>query len=314
MGRSKPERSIPDSRPWRFVNPSAARSLDVVASTFALAVLAGCASSQFASVIDPKYGVATSARVVEPGQPIPKGGGVYRIGSPYTVAGRTYVPEENTHYQAEGMASWYGEDFHGRLTANGEVYDMNGISAAHPTLPLPCYVRVTNLANHRSLIVRVNDRGPYAGNREIDVSGKAAELLGFRSHGLARVRVEYVARAPLDGSDDNRLMATLREGTPAPPPSAVMIASAKPFMPAFDEQSPVLRGSVPVPTQRPYDLEDATSDRLTSGIADGALGSRASAQPMWNDPFARHDTAPVSALTPASYDTSTGISSGRGLY
>lgn len=273
-------------------------------------LLADCSSSRY----EPQYGVESSPRVIDQGEPVPKGGGSYRVGSPYVVGGRMYVPQYEPHYRAVGLASWYGEDFHGRLTANGEVYDMNGISAAHPTLPLPCYVRVTNLANHRSLIVRVNDRGPYAGNREIDVSGKAAELLGFRSHGLARVRVEYVARAPLEGSDDSRLVATLREGTPAPPPSAVMVASAKPFVPAFDEQSPVLRGSVPVPTQRPYDLEDATSDRLASGIADGALGSRASAQPMWNEPFVRHDAAPVSALTPASYDTSTGISSGRGLY
>ena len=102
------------------------------------------------------------ARVVEPGQPVPKGGGVYRVGKPYTVAGRVYVPEENTNYSAVGLASWYGDDFHGRYTANGEIFDMTSISAAHPTLPLPSYVRVTNLANNRSIVVRVNDRGPYA--------------------------------------------------------------------------------------------------------------------------------------------------------
>jgi len=85
--------------------------------------------------------------------------GTYRVGRPYVVGGRSYIPEENPRYRAEGTASWYGEDFHGRLTANGEVYDMQGISAAHPTLPMPSYVRVTNLANQRSLVVRVNDRG-----------------------------------------------------------------------------------------------------------------------------------------------------------
>ena len=105
---------------------------------------------------------------------MPKGGGVYRVGKPYLVAGRTYVPEENGDYQAEGLASWYGADFHGRLTANGEVFDMESISAAHPTLPMPSYVRVTNLANRRSIIVRVNDRGPYHGDRVIDLSHKAA--------------------------------------------------------------------------------------------------------------------------------------------
>ena len=129
---------------------------------------------------------SASPRVVELGQPVPKGGGAYRVGKPYQVAGRTYTPEENGRYRAEGLASWYGDDFHGRLTANGEVYDMEAISAAHPTLPMPSYVRVTNLASHKSLIVRVNDRGPYHANREIDVSARAAELLGFRGHGIAQ--------------------------------------------------------------------------------------------------------------------------------
>src|SRR5215469_15934553 len=130
------------------------------------AMLANCAATDnFAHRIDPRYGVSTSARVIEPGEPVPKGGGVYRVGKPYVVAGREYVPEENTHYRAEGLASWYGDDFHGRLTANGEVFDMTSLTAAHPTLPMPCYVRVTNLGNGRSLIVRVNDRGPYHGNR-----------------------------------------------------------------------------------------------------------------------------------------------------
>src|SRR5436309_16046839 len=191
-------------------------------------LLAGCSAGP--SIIDPRYGVAASPRVVGPGEPVPKGGGHYSVGSPYAVGGRTYVPEENPRYRADGMASWYGEDFHGRLTANGEVYDMHGISAAHPTLPMPCYVRVTNVANQRSLIVRVNDRGPYAANREIDLSGKAAELLGFGGNGIARLRVEYLGRAPLEGSDDRMLLATLRQGTPAPAPSTVMVASARPFV------------------------------------------------------------------------------------
>src|SRR5262249_3062250 len=134
-------------------------------------VLSDCSSSdKLSSRVDPKYGVASSPRVVEFGQPVPKGGGTYRVGKPYMVAGRMYVPEEDLAYRNEGVASWYGSDFHGRLTANGEVYDMNGISAAHPTLPMPSYVRVTNLANQRSLIVRVNDRGPYHGDRVIDLS------------------------------------------------------------------------------------------------------------------------------------------------
>ena len=173
--------------------------------------LANC-SGGLSGKLDPRYGVSASARVVEPGEPVPKGGGVYRVGKPYQVAGRTYIPQENTNYSAVGMASWYGDDFHGRYTANGEIFDMNSISAAHPTLPLPCYVRVTDLANHRSIIVRVNDRGPYAGDRVIDLSVRAAKLLGFYGEGLAKVKVEYVGRAPLAGSDDRKLEATLREG------------------------------------------------------------------------------------------------------
>src|SRR4030088_841796 len=197
-------------------------------------VLANCASSgKFASRVDPKYGVSSSPRVVEFGEPVPKGGGTYRVGKPYTVAGRVYVPEEDTRYRQEGMASWYGDDFHGRLTANGEVFDMESLTAAHPTLPMPCYARVTNLGNGKSLVVRVNDRGPYHGNRLIDVSNRAAELLEFKGNGVARVRVEYVARAPLEGSDDRQLMATLRTGEPALSPSFVRIASVRSFIPGI---------------------------------------------------------------------------------
>jgi rare lipoprotein A len=189
-------------------------------------LLANCSSR-----VDPSYGVSPSPRVVSYGDPIPKGGGVYRVGAPYVVAGRVYVPEENPAYRAEGLASWYGEDFHGRMTANGEIFDLNGISAAHPTLPLPCYVRVTDLSNGRSIIVRVNDRGPYHGNRIIDVSVRTAQLLGFQTNGTAWVRVEYVGRAPIAGSDDRVLASTLRQDEPAPLPSSVKLAAA-PIVPA----------------------------------------------------------------------------------
>lgn len=186
--------------------------------------LANCANN---SHIDPRYGVEPSARLVEPGAPVPKGGGIYRVGSPYVVAGRVYVPQDNQHYRADGVASWYGSDFHGRATANGEIFDADAITAAHPTLPLPSYVRVSNLSNGRSLIVRVNDRGPYAGNRIIDVSRRAAHLLGFTVSGTAWVRVEYVAAAAVEGSDDRVLEATLRQDEPAPVPGAVKLAATR---------------------------------------------------------------------------------------
>src|SRR6476620_6629109 len=212
------------------------------AAVAACLVLANCASSdKFAGRVDPRYGVSSRPRVVAFGDTVPKGGGTYRVGKPYTVAGRVYVPEEDTDYRAEGMASWYGDDFHGRLTANGEVFDMASLTAAHPTLPMPSYARVTNLRNGKSLIVRVNDRGPYHGNRLIDVSNKAAELLEFKGNGVAKVRVEYVGRAPLEGSDDRQLIATLRTGVPAPSPSTVRVASAQPFVPELTSSAGRIR-------------------------------------------------------------------------
>src|SRR3981189_2318358 len=230
----------------------AARSVAAVAPS---RVTANCSSSgKFASRVDPKYGVSSSPRVVAFGEPVPKGGGTYRVGKPYMVGGRMYVPEEDVNYREEGLASWYGDDFHGRLTANGEVFDMESLSAAHPTLPMPCYARVTNLVNGKSLVVRVNDRGPYPGKRLIDVSNRAAELLEFKGNGVARVRVEYVARAPLEGSDDRQLMATLRTGEPAPSPSLVRVASARAFVPELSSSAGRIRGEVPMPEGRPYSL------------------------------------------------------------
>lgn len=188
------------------------------------ASLAGCASSATSphypavaslSQIDPRYGVRPSPRVVADGEEVPKGGGSYMVGKPYKIAGLTYVPSEKP-YTATGTASWYGSDFHGRRTANGEVFDRESISAAHPTMPLPSYARVTNLKNARSIIVRVNDRGPYHGGRVMDVSQRVAEALDFRSVGMARVKVEWVGKADIGGDDDAKLLATLRDdGEPA---------------------------------------------------------------------------------------------------
>jgi rare lipoprotein A len=145
------------------------------------------------------------------------------------VRGKVYYPKEDTDYRKTGLASWYGDAFHGRLTANGEIYDMTHLTAAHPTMPLPSYARVTNLENGSTVIVRVNDRGPYSHNRLIDLSKRAAEMLDYTRTGTAKVKVEYVGRAPLDGRDDEYLMASYRPGNRAPDPSdglpdGVMIA------------------------------------------------------------------------------------------
>ncbi|HEU0017005.1 MAG TPA: septal ring lytic transglycosylase RlpA family protein [Methyloceanibacter sp.] len=140
-------------------------------------------------------------RVIPLGQPVPKGGGRNVTGVAYKIDGVWYQPREDRAYDRVGTASWYGELFHGRRTANGEIYDMERLSAASPTLPMPVYARVTNLENRRSIIVRVNDRGPYRSNRIMDLSRRSAEVLGFRHKGTARVRVQYLARAPLNGDD-----------------------------------------------------------------------------------------------------------------
>jgi rare lipoprotein A len=116
----------------------------------------------------------------------------YRVGAPYRVNGIWYRPSEDYTYASTGIASYYGADFHGRLTASGERFDMNELTAAHKTLPLPSMVRVTNLANGRSVVLRVNDRGPFVRGRIIDVSLRAAQILGFEHRGIARVRVEVL--------------------------------------------------------------------------------------------------------------------------
>ncbi|MFH1343670.1 MAG: septal ring lytic transglycosylase RlpA family protein [Pseudomonadota bacterium] len=291
-------------------------------------VLANCASSgKFASRVDPKYGVSSSPRVVAMGDPVPKGGGTYRVGKPYTVAGRMYVPADDPNYRAEGLASWYGDAFHGRLTANGEVFDMASLTAAHPTLPIPSYARVTNLSNGKSLIVRVNDRGPYHGNRVIDVSNRASELLEFKSKGIARVRVEYVGRAPLEGSDDRQLVATLRTGVPAPSPSLVRVASARPFVPQVSPQvsGRAIRGDVPMPEGRPYSLGNtsqdlasinATSEMSASSRTRPAGRAIENARAVSYESDARYAPAirPVSAYAPVDPRGPSELLSGRGLY
>jgi len=257
----------------RWVSSKVRRLASVGACAVMCHALAHCSGS---GSVDPRYGVSPSAGLVEPGEPVPKGGGVYRVGSPYMVAGRVYVPEEDPHYRAEGLASWYGSDFHGRATANGEIFDAESISAAHPTLPLPSYVRVTNLSNSRSIIVRVNDRGPYSGNRIIDVSKRAAHLLGFTVRGTAWVRVEYVGRAPIEGSDDRLLEASLRRNEPAPAPGDMRLAAA-----GFPPQPPPVRNP-----------QFASASRDAVAMSD----------------------APAYAAKPAETDGTTQLLNGRGLY
>jgi rare lipoprotein A len=149
----------------------------------------------------------------------PPNHGTYKVGIPYEINGTWYYPKEDPNYDETGVASWYGPNFYEKATANGEIYHATDLTAAHRTLPMPVNVRVTNLDNGKSLIVRVNDRGPFAKGRIIDLSEHAAELLGYKTAGTARVRVQFVSRADLDG------------GRPPPDLTPPEVASAVPAAP-----------------------------------------------------------------------------------
>ena len=215
---------------------------------------------EVASVEPPGLGVPASPKVVAEGQPVPKGGGRYQIGKAYQVAGKWYEPKEDRRYDRVGVASWYGSDFHGRLTANGEVFDRTALMAAHPTMPLPSYVRVTNLGNNSSVVVRVNDRGPYSRTRLIDVSEATADLLGFKRNGMAVVRVQYVGKARLDGNDTPYLMASYcaKDGSAQPAPG-VMLASAELPPHRHGRTAPVFLAARTAPTVAGSDNSSATA-------------------------------------------------------
>lgn len=167
----------------------------------AAALLAGCAGP----------------RTAADGPPPPaSSGGIYKVGKPYEIAGRRFVPREQPGYSEVGLASWYGPKFHGRSTANGEIFDQFALTAAHRTLPLPSRVRVTNLGNNRELVLRVNDRGPFVGDRIIDLSRRAAQLLGMERSGIGTVRVDLIDSGP-------HLLAR-----DIPPPPAAPAARSRP--------------------------------------------------------------------------------------
>jgi rare lipoprotein A len=208
--------------------------------------LAGCGATDSGShhgyknaKLDPFAG--TGSPYYRGGGKIPFGGGRYQVGEPYQVGGRWFTPREQPGYDRTGTASWYGEAFHRRRTSNGEYFDMNTLTAAHATLPLPSYVLVTNLENNRNVVVRVNDRGPFVDTRVIDVSKRAADELGYRLKGTAKVRVQYLGPAPLNdhgehlmamnsalstGAQKNDLIA-LAQNPKFRGPSSVQVAAAK---------------------------------------------------------------------------------------
>ena len=180
----------------------------------AAASLSGCggAAETLGPIRPIDAGGGASAGQAEVSNPAPFVPGTLR---PYVIRGRTYTPVIDEAYNRTGVASWYGDAFHGRPTATGEIYDMNGLSAAHTTLPLPSLAEVTNLDTGQSIIVRVNDRGPFIDDRIIDLSRGAADALGVRDQGLAQVRVRYLGPAPRGGGTG----APFLQARSAPPPS-----------------------------------------------------------------------------------------------
>ena len=183
---------------------------------------------------------------------VPPNAGVYKIGKPYQIGDTWYYPREQPDYDETGIASWYGPTFYGHRTANGEIYTAQDLTAAHRTLPLPVNVRVTNLDNGKSLIVRVNDRGPFAKGRIIDLSERAAELLGYKARGTARVRVTYVGRADMEGGGPppDETPPEVASAVPAAPTGRVA-AAALDALPGTAVAPPVSSAPLPAPSAVP---------------------------------------------------------------
>ncbi|MBN9589788.1 MAG: hypothetical protein BGN85_03680 [Alphaproteobacteria bacterium 64-11] len=185
---------------------------------------------------------------------VPKSAGVYKVGSPYQIDNVWYYPREQPDYDETGIASWYGPTFYGKRTANGEIYDGDFLTAAHRTLPMPVNVRVTNLENGKSIIVRVNDRGPYARGRIIDLSRRAAELLDVVKTGTARVRVTYLGRAPLEGGGPvEETPPEIASALPAAP-SGKVDSAALSVIPGATVAPPVAAPAAPHPAPIPAEM------------------------------------------------------------
>ena len=228
---------------------AALRQPAVLAAIGLSVLLSGCAETTLAT----HY----AKQVTWPGEQTANS--TYKVGKPYKVGSDWYYPSEEFSKSETGVASWYGPNFHGKRTANGEIYDQNELTAAHRTLQMPSLVRVTNLENGRSIVVRVNDRGPFKKGRVIDVSKRAAELLGFIGNGTARVRLEVlekesrkIATAAQRGMDTSRITLAELNALPdagssaaAPQVAAVMAPQDVPRLQQASFDSNSLRGNMP---------------------------------------------------------------------
>ncbi|MDR3435460.1 septal ring lytic transglycosylase RlpA family protein [Telmatospirillum sp.] len=216
-----------------------------------LLLVAGCV------LVSACAGTSHTTYAVKDGQGNQEGGG-YKIGKPYQIGGVWYYPAEDYSYEETGIASWYGPDFHGKFTANGEVFDQNDVTAAHRTLPLPSFVRVTNLDNGRSLVVRVNDRGPFAHSRIIDLSRRSAQLLGIEQQGTARVKVEIMAEE--SKALAMRLKSKSEEGQVAAAPRETVQAETLPAPGSSEQAKPIVNTApAPRPQVTPPDAQQLAS-------------------------------------------------------
>lgn len=222
--------------------------------------------------------------------PIPRGGGRYLVGEPYQVAGRWFTPRVQPGYDKTGIASWYGEAFHRRQTSNGEYFDMAMLSAAHATLPLPSYAKVTNLQNGRAIVVRINDRGPFVDSRVIDLSKRSAEVLGYKQKGMAKVRVQYIGPAPLDDKGPHLAMMNEKLRTGAGMRSLVAFAANR------NPQSVQVAESLPQQESEPA-YQEASVDvaPVRSKTRDGFLVSVATFSNIENAEAAGDELSPLGA-------------------
>jgi len=242
--------------------------------------------------------------------------GAYKVGNPYQIEGVWYYPAEDYGYDETGIASWYGPGFHQKFTANGEVFDQNDLTAAHRTLPMPCFVRVTNLDNGRSIVLRVNDRGPYARGRIIDLSRRSAQLLGYETIGTAKVRVQIMANESRELADALRsggaaagaVMVARVQNQPAEPPPAAAprntVDSAPLAAPPSQSASSPANQAAPAPA--PVEVAVVSPDptgqvrqvppkRTNIYVQAGAFASRDNALRLSNQlkPFGPSQVSPV---------------------
>jgi rare lipoprotein A len=285
---------------------SRASRVALKAACAALILLSGCAEGELA---------INTAKKINP--PDRTAHGAYKVGNPYQIEGVWYYPAEDYGYDETGIASWYGPGFHQKFTANGEVFDQNDLTAAHRTLPMPCFVRVTNLDNGRSIVLRVNDRGPYARGRIIDLSRRSAQLLGYENIGTAKVRVQIMANESRELADALRsggaaagaVMVARVQNQPAEPPPAAAPRTAVDSAPlaAAPSQSPSPPANqAAVPPPAPVEVAVVSPDptgqvrqvppkRTNIYVQAGAFANRDNAMRLSNQlkPFGPSQVSPV---------------------